>query len=111
MTVQQTINNPGYQPAPGYGQPMMPQGPMGPMGPMGGQYGGPYGMPMSVPGMNPMGMPPRDPRYVNKPPSELSAVPGEPNNTNIPNTLPMANVKPLTKAVDQVMEDGKLFLL
>lgn len=106
MTVQPSMNQQPYQPQQGYGHPMMGQ-----MGPMGGQYGPPYGMPMS--GMGPvMGMPPvtRDPRGpMNKPPSELSSGPADSNVINIPNSLPTANVKPLTK--DQSLEDGKLFLL
>lgn len=106
MTVQPSMGQQSYQPQPGYGHPMMPQ-----MGPMGGQYGAPYGMAMGA--MGPvMGMPApaRDPRAtMNKPNSELSSGPGEPNVINIPNSLPTANVKPLTK--DQSLEDGKLFLL
>ena len=94
-----------YQPQPGYGHPMMGQ--MGQMGPMGGQYGGPYGMAMGA--MGPvMGMPTgaRDPRVSMTKSSELSSGHPEPNIITMPNTLPTANVKPLTK--DHSLEDGKI---
>ncbi|XP_043287380.1 protein LSM14 homolog B isoform X2 [Venturia canescens] len=107
MTVQPSMGQQSYQPQPGYGHPMMGQ-----MGPMGGQYGGPYGI--AIGAMGPvMGMPggARDPRGpMSKPPSELnSGFVGEPNVIAIPNTLPTANVKPLTK--DQSLEDGVLDLI
>ncbi|XP_008545205.1 protein LSM14 homolog B isoform X1 [Microplitis demolitor] len=105
MTVQPTMNQQSYQPQPGYGHPMMGQ-----MPPMGGQYGPPYGMAMGA--MGPvMTMPPvRDPRgTMNKPPSELTSGPIDSNVINIPNTLPTANVKPLTK--DQSLEDGVMDLI
>lgn len=109
MTVQPSMGQQPYQHQPGYGHPMMGQ--MGQMAHMGGQYNAPYGM--AIGGMGPvMGMPggARDPRGpMNKPPSELSSGLAEPNVITIPNTLPTANVKPLTK--DQSLEDGKLFLL
>ncbi|XP_044579581.1 protein LSM14 homolog A isoform X1 [Cotesia glomerata] len=105
MTVQPTMNQQSYQPQPGYGHPMMGQ-----MPPMAGQYGPPYGMTMGA--MGPvMTMPPvRDPRgNMNKPPSELTSGPVDSNVINIPNTLPTANVKPLTK--DQSLEDGVMDLI
>ncbi|XP_063979987.1 protein LSM14 homolog car-1 isoform X2 [Diachasmimorpha longicaudata] len=106
MTVQPSMGQQSYQPQPGYGHPMMPQ-----MGPMGGQYGAPYGMAMGA--MGPvMGLPSasRDPRMsMSKPNSELNSGPAEQNIINIPNSLPTANVKPLTK--DQSLEDGVLEML
>ncbi|XP_034943631.1 protein LSM14 homolog A isoform X2 [Chelonus insularis] len=105
MTVQPPMNQQSYAPQPGYGHPMMNQ-----VGPMGGQYGPHYSMPMSS--MGPvMGMQPaRDPRGpMTKPPSELPSGPVETNVINIPNSLPTANVKPLTK--DQSLEDGVLDLI
>lgn len=104
MTVQPTMGQPSYQPAPEYGHPMMGQ-----LGPIGGQFTTPYvfagrsmGPMMSIPGN------PRDPRMaMNKQPSELSLGLGEP--ISIPNTTLAANVEPVLK--DRSVEDGKLFLL
>lgn len=111
MTVQQApIGQPTYQmiPTSNYPHPMM-GGMAGPASSIPG-FPGSYSMPM---GHNMMANNARPNQHImnnpiNKAPSELNPTTGD---TNITNIMPMTNVKPMTKPVEQTMEDGVLDLI